>query len=343
MSTAEKYTPQFTHNTGEVIEGSIAEIKTLTLGEVTQTVIIRGVSLENPVLLFLHGGPGSSEFNLLRYKCPKVEEIFTVAHWEQRGSGLSYHEAIDPQTMTMAQLIEDAAELAQFLKARFKQDKVYLMGHSWGTKLGVALIAKYPELFKTYIGFGQVGDQLRSEQISYDWLITQLQEAGDQDNLDTFSAIPRPSSETLVTTEDWLNYVVVHRQLCQKYGGGTTHFEELSTEKIIKLFNETSEYGTNGFEDIFLPGVNFSLEHLISEFFNLDSSSMPTNFEIPMYIMNGIYDYQTTHQTAYEYFKVIQTPLKRFISFENSAHTPFYDEPDRFVQVLHEIIAEQES
>ena len=107
------YTPPFVNISGEIVEESIAELHTLNLGGVLQTVIIRGLSIHNPVLLFLHGGPGTSEFNLLRAHCPKIEELFTVAHWEQRGSGLSYHEDIDPKTMTTAQLVEDAAELTR--------------------------------------------------------------------------------------------------------------------------------------------------------------------------------------------------------------------------------------
>ena len=343
MLTQDNYTPPFTDAAGDVIEGSIAEIKTLTLGDVTQAVIIRGISVENPVLLFLHGGPGTSEFKLLRDHCPQLEELFTIAHWEQRGSGLSYHETIDPQTMTIAQLVEDAAELARYLKERFQQDQIYLMGHSWGTKLGVALAHQYPELFRAYIGFGQVGDQLRSEQVGYDWLISQMREAGDQENLDAFSAIPRPSAEVLVTTEDWLKYMSAHRPLCQKYGGGTTRFEEFDTEKVIKLYNETPEYGVDGFEDSVLPGLNFSLQHLVSRFFNVTDVAPPTRFELPMYMMNGVYDYQTSHQTAYEYFESVQAPRKRFISFENSAHTPFYDEPELFMQAVREILAELES
>ena len=215
------------------------------------------------------------------------------------------------------------------------------MGHSWGTNVGIHLAHKYPKLFKAYIGFGQIASQLRSEQVSYDWLIAQLQEAADLENLEKFSALPRPSSESLVTSEAWHQYLSQHRPLCQKYGGGNSHYEEWDVAKVIALYNDTPEYGVNGFEDIVAPGLAFSLKHLIFEFISLDLFAKMTNFELPMYIMNGIHDYQTAHQTAYEYYEAIQTPMKRFISFEHSAHTPFYDEPERFIQVLQEILTEQ--
>ncbi len=117
-------TPPFLDSTGEPIEGSVAEIVSLELGGVRQSVILRGVSLDNPVLLFLHGGPGTSEFSLLRNACPKLEEVFTIAHWEQRGSGLSFSDEVTAESMTTAQLVEDAAELTAYLSKRFNQPKI---------------------------------------------------------------------------------------------------------------------------------------------------------------------------------------------------------------------------
>ncbi len=334
------HTPPFVNDSGALLEGSIAEIETIELGGVTQTVILRGASLANPVLLFLHGGPGTSEFSLVRQRCPELEELFTVAHWEQRGSGLSYHEDIDPETMTLAQIVEDAAELTRSLCERFEKPKIYVMGHSWGTLVGANLVHKYPELFEAYIGFGHVASTLRSEQVGYDWLIAQLTEAGDHENLERFSALPRPD-ETIETFEEWNTYLREHRPLCQKYGGGNSHYEEWDTEKIITMYDETPEYGVKGSERVMLPGLMFSIEHLLSAFVFQDLFKSLTEFKLPMYIMNGVHDYQTAHQVAYEYYEAISAPKKRFISFERSAHTPFYDEPERFMQVVREIIAER--
>ncbi len=243
----------------------MAEVLTLQLGGVKQTVILRGVSADNPVLLFLHGGPATSEFNLIRKSCPKLEEIFTVAHWEQRGAGLSFSEDVTAESMTTAQMVEDAAELAAYLSARFEQPQIYVMGHSWGTFLGIKLVHKYPALFVAYIGFGQVSSFLRSEQVGYDWLVGRLKEEGDQENLEVFSAYPRPD-ESLKTTEDWMAYLGLHRALCQKYGGGNSHYEEWDFAKMKNLYDETPEYGENGCEAILIPGLGFSQPLLMGEF-----------------------------------------------------------------------------
>ena len=340
--TAERFTPPFLDDSGELIPDSVAEIAQIQLGGLEQTVIIRGISDQRPVLLFIHGGPGTAEFNLLRQCCPDIEKVFMVAHWEQRGSGLSFSSDIPPESMNIEQLVEDAAELSSYLSERFNQEKIFVMGHSWGSYLGARLVHKYPALFKAFIGFGQITDFVRSEQISYDWVVTKLREIKDQENVETMLAIPRPSTE-YQTNEEWRRYLSLHRPLCQKLGGGNSHYEEWDDEKIIRLYDETPEYGKSGAEKVLLPGLNFTLKYLIQELYTANLFNDHTDFKLPVFILNGRHDYQTTHQLAYEYYQAISAPVKRFVTFELSAHTPFYDEPERFIEVVQEILNEVQS
>jgi len=205
--------------------------------------------------------------------------------------------------------------------------------------LGIRLIHRYPEPFSAYIGFGQVAHTLHSEQLGYDWLISKLTEEDDQENLAKLRAHPRPD-ESLKTGEEWMNYLGVHRPLCQKYGGGNSHYEEWSSERIVQMYIETPEYGEEGVMGKLVPGLNFTIEHLSEEFVFVNLVDQFTEFQVPIYFLQGIHDYQTTHQIARQYFDAINAPKKRFFSFEESAHTPFYDEPERFMQVVREILEE---
>ncbi len=121
----------------------------------------------SPVLLFLHGGPGMPEYWLTRRHPTRLHEAFTVAWWEQRGAGLSYRRDIPPESMTVEQFIDDTIAVAGYLRQRFGVDKVHLMGHSWGSFLGLQAAAQAPELFHSYIGMAQVTHQIASEQEAY--------------------------------------------------------------------------------------------------------------------------------------------------------------------------------
>ena len=121
-------------------------------------------------MLFLHGGPGSPEYAFMRYFNPHLENDFIVVYWEQRGAGKSFSKNIPPESMTLEQMVSDTRELSEYLANRFGKKKIYILGYSWGTLLGILTAHKHPELFHAYFGVGQVGDQYRGERVSFDWV-----------------------------------------------------------------------------------------------------------------------------------------------------------------------------
>src|SRR5215471_7157154 len=151
-------TPPFCRPDGEVIAGSIAESGYVRLGGLEQWVMIRGENVANPVLVVLHGGPGFSDTAFVRYHTPELEKSFTVVYWDQRGTGRSYRSTIPRSSMTVAQFIADLDELVDFVRARLVKDKVALLGHSWGSALGVLYVARFAEKVSVYVGVAQVGD-----------------------------------------------------------------------------------------------------------------------------------------------------------------------------------------
>ncbi len=155
---------------GKALPGSISSIEKITLGGQEQYLIIRGADSTKPVMLFLHGGPGFPEFALLKEYNSAIENDFVMVYWEQRGAGKSFSKYIPAESLNITQLISDTRELSEILAMRFKQDKIYLMGHSWGSFLGILSAYQHPELYHAYFGVGQFCNQYEGEKVALDWV-----------------------------------------------------------------------------------------------------------------------------------------------------------------------------
>ena len=317
-------------NEGNEIANSLAEKHFIEIGGVKQGFFLRSENTKNPVILFLHGGPGSPELAMLyRYEIhERLEKYFTVCYWDQRGAGMSFSNSIDADTMTLEQMIDDTYQISEYLKKRFNQEKIYIIGHSWGSLLGLKTIKKHPENYFAYIGIGQVTNQMKSEKLAYDYMLQHAAEINDKSavrNLEKFNknASDFPTSKYIAT---------VRSQLMNKYGIGIMH-DDFSMAGLIKdilffkgyTFPEKLNY---------IRGMAFSQKHLwdyvVSE--NLFESSI--SYRIPVYIAHGKYDYQVSYTLAREYFEMIEAPDKAFFTFEKSAHSPNGEEPENFIQTV---------
>ena len=175
---------------GNVIPGSLSERVTVEIGGIPQGMIIQSVDPANPVLLFLHGGPGMTEvFMELDYPTG-LERHFTMVWWEQRGAGMSFSPDIPPETMTMEQMIADTIEVADYLRDRFDQDRILLLGHSWGSYLGIQVAAAAPDRFLAYVGMAQIVHQLRSEVMAHAYLLDTYRARGDTAMVGRLEAAP---------------------------------------------------------------------------------------------------------------------------------------------------------
>lgn len=157
---------QLRDEAGTLITGSLSERVFVEINGIRQGMFIQSDDPSNPVLLFLHGGPGMPEFVFAETHPTPLARHFTVVWWEQRGAGMSFDPAIPPETMTLEQMIVDVIAVADHLRARFRQDRIYLLGHSWGSFLGLQVAAAAPDRFHAYVGMAQVAHQLRSEMLA---------------------------------------------------------------------------------------------------------------------------------------------------------------------------------
>jgi len=178
----------FVDENGRPLAGSISEKVFVTVNGMEQGMYIKSKDKTAPVLLYLHGG--LPEYFLTQRYPTGLEDAFTVVWWEQRGSGLSYRAGIPPETMTLEQFISDTLEVTNFLRQRFGQEKIYLMGHSGGTFIGIQAAARTPELYLAYIGVAQMSDQLTSERLAYDYMLKQFKENGNRAMVRKLEAAP---------------------------------------------------------------------------------------------------------------------------------------------------------
>lgn len=319
---------------GNVIAGSIAEKNFTEIGGMQQGFFIRTENPDNPVILFLHGGPGSPELPMFYpFETPeRLEKYFTVCYWDQRGAGMSYKSSLDPNTMTLEQMVEDTRQMTDYLKRRFNKEQIYLMGHSWGSFLGVKTVQKYPDNYLAFIGVGQVSHQMESERIAYNYMLQHATEINDK------GAIKKLQSFD-VNAPDFpsLKYLLSARSLLMnKYKIGIMHTDKFSVIGLIK--NMLTFKGYTVSEKLrYFRGSLFSLKNVwhYVEDDNLNESTI--NFEVPVYITHGKYDYQVSYTLSCKYFDKIEAPDKAFYTFENSAHSPNAEEPERFVSVVRQI------
>ena len=319
------HTAPFEDQRGRVVPGSIATMTDLTIGGVRQRVWFRGTSLDNPALILLHGGPGASEAALFRRFTPELEQSYLVVYWEQRGSGRSYHGDIPPESMTIARFVSDLDELVEAVRTRFGKDRVVLVGHSWGTAIGLLYAAAHPEKVAAYVGVAQVADMRRGERLSREFALREARRRKHRGAIEELESIGDPPHmvSQMLTSRKWV----------ERFGG--SFHADLSTGKLIWAALRTDE--ANLCDLIrFGRGNRFSLRSLWEEFRTLDLTARHTSFDVPIAFFLGRHDWQVPAVLAAEYFDRIQAPRKRLVWFERSAHNPPFEQPADFARILRD-------
>lgn len=325
----------FLDNDGKKVSGSMAIIETVNINGLNQRMIIRGRDTTKPVLLYLHGGPGDPEFPFVRQFNSGIENLFVVCYWDQRGAGLSYVNNIPAETMTLSQFVDDAGKVSEYLIHRFNRKKIYLLGHSWGTMLGSFTAKKFPGYYNAFISVGQVGDQARSEKISYDFVLSRARELKDKKAV---RALERIGSPPYSDPKEAIDKMIIKRKYVIRYGGAVKNgsFYPRAVKPLFFCKEYTFRDKIN-----YLKGMKFTKKYLWDVIMKTDLFKSVPSQEIPVYILQGTSDFQTSYVVAKEYFDSLQAPVKKFYPFENSAHSPIFEEPEKFETILKEILSEQ--
>jgi pimeloyl-ACP methyl ester carboxylesterase len=319
----------YVDDSGNPIPGSISEKIYVNINGMEQGMIIKSKDSSHPVLLYLHGG--LPDYFLTKKYLTGLEDFFTVIWWERRGSGLSYNANILIDTITLEQLLSDTKVVTNYLRKRFAKEKIYLMGRSGGTFIGIQAAARTPELYHAYIAVAQMTNQLESERLAYEYMLEQFKEKGNKKMVRQLESAPVTIANGTPTA-----YLALRDKAMHSLGIGTTH----DMNSIIT--------------GMFLPSLTCR-EYTIIEKFNLwrakaksgvsilwdiilvtDLSKQVPEINIPVYFFHGIYDYTVSYPLAKNYFEHIKAPVKGFYSFNNSAHSPLFEEPVLVRKIIEE-------
>ena len=308
----------------------IEELRQVGIGGIKQWISVRGNDRRNPILLYLHGGPGAVEMvEAYGYQRP-WEDFFTVVQWDQRGAGKTYasntQEAMAPG-MTIEGMVRDAEEMIGHLRRTYGKQKIFLLGHSWGSVVGATIAHRHPEWLHAYIGAGQIADMRESEAIGYQWALSQARAEGNQKAIEALTALaPYPGPKGQLTIER----IGTQREWVMRYGGlawGRTNFQPFDDAR--KLSPEYTDEELKAID----KGSLFSLKHLLAPLESVSFADM-TRFECPVFLFNGMHDYSTSHEVAASWFERISAPAKQMFPFENSAHMMMQEQPGRFLMHL---------
>ena len=306
----------------------IDEFYPLELNGTRQWLRIRGRNVENPILLYLHGGPGGSSV-LLYPGLLEWERHFTVVHWDQRGAGKSYSRSLDLASMTLPQLVDDAHDVIQHVLSKLSKDKLCLLGHSWGSFLGIHTLLRSTASIGVYVGTGQVADMSKAERLGYEHALTRARDDANDAAIRELEEIePYPSE----SSGDHLKRPIA-RKWARHYGWvGTTADATTRSRKALMTAPEYSLF------DIYryLQGSLVSMRTLGNRLIDptLQPAVLRKVFDMPFYLFSGATDTFTPTSVADEYFQAVSAPCKKHLVFEQSGHWPMLDEPDGYLDAL---------
>jgi pimeloyl-ACP methyl ester carboxylesterase len=320
---------------GRPLPGSVALIERVRLGGVPQFVCARGRSADNPILLVLHGGPGSAMTPMFVHYNRALENDFIVVNWDQRGAGKSYSRKIQKESMTVDRFVEDAHELVVWLKARFGKEKIYLLGHSWGSVLGTLLVNRYPGDFIAYAGTGQFVNGRDNELDSYRFTLSEAERLGKKTAIRELKKIGPPVDGLY---SGGLNSFSVQRKWLKAFRGSVYSKKGMYGLVMPALFNTTEYSGINIFD--YLNGIQTSTKTMWPEVVKIDLEAAAPEWEVPAYFLMGRHDWNTPHELAAAYFERLKAPTKTLIWFENSGHWPSMEEPAAFNEAILRMLRE---
>ena len=298
------------------IDTGITSLEKLQVNGDEQVILLRGKNTEDPIVLFLHGGPGMPMMYLAHTFQEELEQHFIVAHWDQRASGKSWHTEQDTSSINIRQYLDDAYVVISHLQERFDKKKIFLVGHSFGSYLGTLLIREKPEWFHAYIGIGQVVDDKKALTIQADFLNKE--------------ATKRKDTKALSELDHygWR----IHEKYLFKYGGELKH--HTGYWPFIRDGLMSKEYTFRDAMNL-SRASNFCSRHM--QYNVIEGSILEAGidtFQLPVYYFVGVSDYTTPFTLIEAYYAQVKAPRKALVWFHSSAHFPHYEEPDEFVNQM---------
>lgn len=318
---------QFLDANGNKLANSISEKIFIEINGSKQGMFIKSKNLDNPVILYLHGG---MPVYFLTEKYPTyLEDNFTLVWWEQRNCGISYKSSSSKNRATIEQLVDDTIFLTKYLLERFNKKKIYLMGHSGGSFLGVYVVDKASELYEAYIGIAQMSDQFLSEKLAYDYILNKYREMNNKKMVAHFEKFSINDQNKIP-----IEYLKMRDDAMHELGIGTMrNMRNIVTELFLPSLY-FSEYTISDKYHLWAGKSKYGISQNWERMIRTNLIETKNDFKIPVYFFHGLYDYTCSYELAKKYFDKIQAPIKGFYTFEQSAHTPLFEEPEKMNRIL---------
>ncbi|MHB1155039.1 MAG: alpha/beta fold hydrolase [Eubacteriales bacterium] len=308
-------------------ESGIDEELTLNIGGIKQYINIRGRDKNNPIILFLHGGPGSPMTPLIHVYQSGLEDSYTVVNWDQRNSGKTYYlnnPTVQYETLFIDVFVKDIHEIVLYLTERFNQDKIIVMGYSWGTIIGSKFVYKYPEITKAYVGIGQCVNTGKGDKIAVQ---EALNKAKQSQNTDDVKLLENISGYLLGQPDFSIDSFSIARKMVSKYlhAEGTMSLTKQLYEILMSPYYQLTE-------DLFFLKDTYELQRPILDEMSLefDLYDLGTDFTFPYFLISGDHDWTTPYLLAELFFDNVNAPQKEFVFIDNAGHMPMLDNPEQF-------------
>ncbi len=302
---------------------SIVESHYVKIGGIDQWVTIRGEDCNNPVLLFIHGGPAST-YSIFSPLLRSWEKHFTIVQWDQRGAGKTYtrNGKDGSGTITFNSVAQDGIELAEYLCNKLRHQKVILIGSSVGSLIGIMMAKQRPDLFYAYVGTDQNAPD--PQNLTYRLTVDALRAAGNAKGVQLVEKMgPDPTRWSRKDFEQRNQFIVK----------AIRDVPNMIMDLILPSMLSSPEHKLSDLIDIF-KGMNYSLDHLFDELVTFDFNKVGMHFELPFFIFHGDKDIITPTATAKAYFNEIEAPCKEFVLIRNAGHLACFARTEQFLEEL---------
>jgi proline iminopeptidase len=326
-------TPPLVGPDGKPLAGSVAELAKVRLGGHDQWIMIRAQSAEKPVLLYLSGGPGQSDLPFSRVLYDDLTRDFVVVGWDQRGTGKSYP-ALDPATLTLDRMVADTIELTDYLRVRFDESKIYLLGESWGSTLGVLAAQRRPDLYHAVIGSGQMVSQRETDRRLYADILALAERTGDADLAARMRAYGEPPYGDVYASAFVMQQ---YDRLYQPYTLPQSYVDRGTAAGLGPWGILGSEYTLVEKVNLF-RGLLDMFSVMYPQLQGIDFRRDVPRLEVPLYMLDGQSELTARRDLALEWYAQVEAPRKRLFSFENAAHSVSFEQFEAFGRIMTETV-----
>lgn len=318
-------TPPIVDASGQPIPGSVAEVVGVPINGTDQTISIRAADPDAPVILYLSGGPGQSDLGYGRVLLEPLTHDFVVAIWDQRGNGRSYP-AIEPtDEMTLEQAVADTVAVVEYLRERFDEEGVYLLGESWGSTLGVLAAKERPDLFHAYLGSGQMVSQRQTDRQIWRDLLAHASAIGDGDLFDEVLTLGEPPYDDM----PWSNARVLgwYGLIQPPYAPPQAYVERATATNLGPFGILASEYSFIDKANA-LRGLVDTFDLLYPQLQDIDLRTDVPSLDVPVYVFDGANELTARRRFALEWFAGLDAPVKRLITYADAGHASAFEHAD---------------